>query len=118
MAIRKTLIAAIGALIAVAAATASATVAEAKSDKVKAKIFQGSLVVAGSNSAESISLRLRGTNPGVLEIVVDGVLSEGFERTKFSRIVLDAGGGDDTVTIDESGGQFTTTTPTVLSGGA
>ena len=116
MLFRKLALAAVMALIA-GAAVAPAAVVSAKSDKVKAKIYQGVLEITGSNGPESIALRL-GSDPTLLEIVVDGSFSESLNRSKFTSIAVDAAGGDDTVAIDETQGPFTTTTPTVLGGGA
>jgi Ca2+-binding RTX toxin-like protein len=114
---RRLAVLASGALVA-AAASAPATVALATNDKVKTKIYQGTLEVTGSNQVESISLRLRSGDPSVLEVVVDGTLNDSFPITKVNAISVDARGGDDTVTIYDSNGVFTTTIPTTLNAGA
>src|SRR6266536_3297517 len=116
MVFRKLALATAAALIA-GAAFSPAAVVVAKSDKVKAKIHQGTLEVTGSNSAESIALRLQAGDPTVLEIVVDGAFSESFERSRFVRLSVDADGGDDIVAIDEGNGPFTAAIPTTLAGG-
>jgi Ca2+-binding RTX toxin-like protein len=51
-----------------------------------------------------------------VEVVV-GTDSDSFKRDKFDHIVVGSGGGDDTVSIDESNGIFTDTELTTLDGG-
>ena len=100
------------------AATAGPTFASAKKDKVKAKVQNGTLTVTGSNGDDAITLRLLAGDPTTLEVAVDGKKSEdlSFRRSKFDSIVVNAGGGDDTVTVDESNGAFTDTEATTLNG--
>ena len=106
------------AVVFVTAATAGPTFASAKKDKVKAKVQNGTLTVTGSNGDDAITLRLLAGDPTTLEVAVDGKKSEdlSFKRSRFDSIVVDAGGGDDTVTVDESNGAFTDTEATTLNG--
>ncbi len=107
------------AVVFVAAATAGPTFASAKKDKVKAKVQNGTLTVTGSTGNDVITLRLAAGDPTTLEVEADGKKSEelSFKRSRFDAIVVDAGGGDDTVSIDESNGVFTDTEATTLDGG-
>jgi len=73
MLFRKVALAAVAALVAIAAASPAAVVV-AKNDKVKTKIYLGTLQVTGSNDAESITLRLRSGDSTTLEVAVDGSL--------------------------------------------
>jgi Ca2+-binding RTX toxin-like protein len=108
----------------VAAATASAAfgapVAQAKKEKVKAKIHDRTLEVTGTNADETIALRLRSGDPSIVEVVVGGGSSADFDfrRTRFDNIDVRAGGGDDVLSVDESNGSFTDTEATTLEGEA
>jgi Ca2+-binding RTX toxin-like protein len=94
--------------------------AKAKKERVKAKIEAGTLTVVGTNDGETIALRLRGGDPSILEIDVDGGRPDdfSFRRSRFDRIVVEAGAGDDDVTIDETNGAFTDAEATTLDGEA
>jgi len=83
--------------------------------KVKSKVHKDTLTVTGTNADESIVLRLASGDPTRVEVVV-GTDTDSFKRDKFDHIVVDAGGGDDTVSIDESNGVFTDTELTTLDG--
>ena len=83
--------------------------------KAKSKVHKGTLTVTATNADENIVLRLRAGDPTQLEVAV-GTDSRFFKRDKFDHIVVDAGGGDDTVRIDESNGVFTDTELTTLNG--
>ena len=103
-------LAALAALALVFAGPASAK------QKVKSKVHKGTLTVTGTSASENIVLRLRSGDPTQVEVVV-GADSDFFKRDKFDHIVVDAGGGDDSVSIDESNGVFTDTELTTLDGG-
>ena len=103
-------LAALAALALVLAGPASAK------PKVKSKVHKGTLTVTGTSANENIVLRLRSGDPTQVEVVV-GADSDFFKRDKFDHIVVDAGGGDDSVSIDESNGIFTNTELTTLDGG-
>jgi Ca2+-binding RTX toxin-like protein len=106
----------------VAAAAASAALgapaAQAKKEKVKAKIHDRTLDVTGTSAGESVALRLRSGNPAVVEVVVGSGSSADFDfrRNRFDSIDVRAGGGGDVLTIDESNGSFTDTEATTLDG--
>src|SRR3954469_6325659 len=102
-----------------AAATATAAPAAVAKEKVKAKIQDRTLTITGGNGADEITLRLAPGDPTMLEVVADRVAGQdSFARSRFDRIVVDAGRGDDTLSIDESNGRFTDTQATTLNGGA
>ena len=63
-------------------------------------------------------LRLKAGDPNTLE-ADDGIDNTdfSFDRSTFSKIVVDGGGGDDTIRIDRSNGVFTDTEITTLLGG-
>ncbi len=103
-------VAAVAALALVFAGPASAK------QKVKSKVHKGTLTVTATSANENIVLRLRSGDPTQVEVVV-GADSDFFRRDKFDHIVVDAGGGDDSVSIDESNGVFTDTELTTLDGG-
>ena len=51
-----------------------------------------------------------------MDVGDDGSAESTVRRRRFDRIVVNAGGGNDQVRIDESSGAFTTTRPTQLNG--
>src|SRR3954468_24502727 len=111
------------ALLAAAALTAAAAATAAPGaiakEKVKAKIQDRTLTITGGNAADSIALRLAPGDPTTIDVVADrGVGRDSFPRSRFDRIVVDAGRGDDTLSIAESNGRFTDTQATTLNGGA
>jgi Ca2+-binding RTX toxin-like protein len=113
------------AVVLAAAATATAAAGAPgrtnnKKDKVTAKIHKETLTVSGSSDNETFALRLRSGDPSTLEVEVDGAASEefSFKRSKFDKIEVDAGGGDDVLRIDEANGAFTDTEATTLNGEA
>jgi Ca2+-binding RTX toxin-like protein len=84
---------------------------------VKARVKKRTLYVTGNGASSRVALRLGPT--GLLEVDLgdDQVADKSFDRATFERIVIDAGGGDDVVRIDDSGGLFTDTELTTVSGG-
>jgi Ca2+-binding RTX toxin-like protein len=80
----------------------------------------GVLTVGGSNADERIALRLKAGDPGTLQVDFgdDGSAEFEFARAGVTRITVDAGGGNDSVRIDEANGVFTDSIPTTLDGGA
>ena len=98
------------ALLLVFAGTASAA------QKVKSKVHKGTLTVTGTKGDDDILLRLSGDQTQV-EVVV-GADTGSFARDDFDHIVVEAGRGEDAVTIDETNGLvFTDTELTTLDGG-
>ncbi len=85
----------------------------------KAQVKNRILSITGTNAASKLSLRL-GATTSILEVDVgaDGSADFQFDRSKFERIVVDASGGNDILTIDESAGAFTTEEQVTLNGGA
>jgi Ca2+-binding RTX toxin-like protein len=86
---------------------------------VKVKVKHQTLIVRGSDSADTIALRLRANHPETLQVDLGDNGSADFQikRNRFRRIVVDARAGNDAVRIDDSNGAFTTTTPTRIYGG-
>jgi Ca2+-binding RTX toxin-like protein len=83
------------------------------------KLRHGLLSIEGTNAADSITLRLAAGDPSILEVEVGGNHSAEFKfaRAKINAISVDAGRGNDTVSVDESNGVFTDTIQTTLAGG-
>ncbi len=88
---------------------------EARAD-YSAKVDKDTLQIIGDDAADRLALRL---GAGGLEVDVadDGTADFAFDRATFTAIVVKAGGGDDEVRIDQSGGAFTDEAIT-LDGGA
>jgi Ca2+-binding RTX toxin-like protein len=76
------------------------------------------LTVTGSTASDLIALRIDPAQSDVLDVDVgdDGTADFTFDRSKFKRIEVDAGRGDDHVRIDDANGPFTDTTPTRIDG--
>jgi Ca2+-binding RTX toxin-like protein len=91
-----------------------------KKPRVKASIHRGQLNVNGTTANDRITLRLQPGSPSRLQVDVgsDGRAEHSFKRSAFKRIVVHAAGGNDAITIDESGGVFTKTEATSLDGDA
>ena len=87
------------------------------SSSYKAQVRKGTLFVTGSAASSRLALRLGST--GLLEVDVgdDGSADFRFDRSTFDRIVIDAGGGDDIVRMDESNGAFTHEEQVTIIGG-
>ena len=100
-------------VLAVAAAPAAA------SPTVRAKVADGTLRISGGPFADQIALRLSALVRNQLQVDIgnDGTADETFDLNTFDAIDVQAGGGDDTVRIDDINGAFTTTKPTRVDGG-
>lgn len=74
----------------------------------KAKVDAGTLKVTGDGAADKLLLRLSPASPTILELDVgaDGTADLSFDHSAFTAIAVDAGGGDDLVRVDQSGGAF------------
>ena len=83
-----------------------------------AKIKNNTLTVTGTSGADVIVLRLSATDPNVLEVDAggDGTADIRVARSRFDEIEVEAGGGSDTIRIDNTGGIFTDTEVTHLNG--
>ena len=84
------------------------------SGSIKATVENGTLTVTGTNGDDTLTLVLR----DAATVAVDSGSSElfAFDRSTFDHIVVNAGGGDDLVTVSDAGGIFTDTEITTLNG--
>src|SRR5258705_10964952 len=100
-------------LLAIAAGPASA------SPHLRARVSGGTLLIFGTPFAEQITLRLSPTDRNGLEVDLDndGSADATFDLTNIDAIEVDAGGGNDTVRIDDVNGAFTARIPTRIDGG-
>ncbi len=73
-----------------------------------AKVQNGTLELTGDGASDKLALRLDGAAPNTLQVDVgdDGTADFSFDRTTFTAIHVAAGGGDDEIRIDRSGGTF------------
>jgi Ca2+-binding RTX toxin-like protein len=87
---------------------------------VRAEVEHGTLKVRGDQQGNTVALRLNSADPTQLQVDVgnDGSADFTFSRRDLSAIDVQMGGGDDNVKIDDSGGPFTDSIPTTISGGA
>jgi hypothetical protein len=74
----------------------------------KARVATGTLTITGDAASDTLALRLQSGSPITLEVDVDadGTAEFAFDRGTFTAITVDAGGGDDEVRIDQTGGAF------------
>jgi Ca2+-binding RTX toxin-like protein len=88
------------------------------SHQYSVQIHHRTLLITGNAASSKLALRLRTQHPHTLQVDVgdDGSTDFSVRRNAFDRIVVNAGGGNDAVRIDESNGAFTTTTPTEING--
>ena len=79
----------------------------------------GTVTLTGDSASDKLALRLRPNAPDILEADVgnDGTPDLLFDRSTFTAVNVDAGGGDDELRIDRSNGTFTDEQVT-LNGGA
>ena len=84
---------------------------------VTASIVGAELRVAGDAAADAITVRLVTADTTRVEVLQGATPVGNFLRSLFTAITIDAGGGDDTVLIDEINGAFTDTESTVIDGG-
>ncbi|MCE9576607.1 MAG: hypothetical protein K8W52_25895 [Deltaproteobacteria bacterium] len=84
----------------------------------KASVKNRVLSIIGTSAASRLTLRL-GATPSTLVVDVgdDGTADFTFDRSTFERISIDAGGGDDVVTMSEVAGGFTTEEQITINGG-
>ncbi|GMU21252.1 MAG: hypothetical protein AMXMBFR13_13450 [Phycisphaerae bacterium] len=84
-----------------------------------ARIVNGCLHVVGTPVSSELALRLQPVIPQILQVDVgnDGSAEFSFNRNQFDCIVVNAGGGEDLVWIDETNGIFTDTEKTTILGG-
>ena len=88
--------------------------------KVKAFVHRGQLNVLGTARGDRITLRLKRGNTSRLQVDVGGNGSAEFtfNRSRFNRIIVHAGSGNDTLSVDESNGVFVNREATTLFGDA
>jgi Ca2+-binding RTX toxin-like protein len=104
-------------LLFAAVGLAAADPAEAR---YTAKVSGGTLTLTGDGKSDKLTLKLKKRVSGTLLVDVgsDGKAELRFPRSRFTAIVVNAGGGADTVTISEQNGAFTTIEATTLNGGS
>jgi Ca2+-binding RTX toxin-like protein len=114
---RVWLVGAIAAGLAIGVAVAPGSIG-AKALPYTAKLKKGTLLVEGDNTGASVALRLKQGDSTTLEVDVgdDGLAEFTFSRDVFDHILVDAGGGNDSVRIDDLNGIFTDTELTTLDG--
>src|SRR3954447_9129605 len=108
------------ALLAVLAAIAFAITPGRAGAATTAKVGGGKLTIKGDAKADAIAFGLNPAAPDLLRVDVndDGTTDFSFKRDKFTQIVVNAGGGNDRVRVDNSGGIFTDTEQTAINGEA
>src|SRR5215470_8007732 len=84
----------------------------------KASIKRGTLTITGNDASSKLALRLGAAGRLEVDVGDDGTADFSFDLSKFSAIVIDAGGGDDIVRMDESNGAFTNQEQITIIGGA
>ena len=93
---------------------------EADAASVRAAIKNNVLTVTGTAGSDAITLRLQAGNPNMLEVDAgaDGTADFRFDRSRFTDIMVKAGGGNDKLVIEPSSDTFTNTERTTLKGEA
>jgi len=91
----------------------------AATSSYKTQIKNGQLLLTGNGDSTRLALRLRSSASTILDVDVgdDGTAEFSFDRSRFDRIVINAGGGDDVVRMDESNGAFTLEEQVTIMGG-
>ncbi len=103
----------VGALV-----VATLGVAPAAHAAVIARIANGTLTVRGGDASERIALRRGAPGRLVVDVGDNGTPDFTFQRSLFTKIVVNAGAGADRIRINESKGVFTNTEATTLNGQA
>src|SRR5262245_16917810 len=96
-------------LLALAIASAALLPGARAAAKYAAEVNADTLVLTGNGEADALAVRPTPGDPTHLDVDVDddGTADFTFDRSLFSAISISAGGGRDTVRIDESAGTFT-----------
>jgi Ca2+-binding RTX toxin-like protein len=97
--------------------TAALWLAAPSQAAVTASVSSGTLRVTGSAPGERIALRAASGARLVVDVGDNGSPNFTFLRSRFTRIVVSGGLGNDRLRIDESKGAFTNTERTTLNGG-
>src|SRR4029078_11049275 len=73
----------------------------------KASVQNGTLRINGDAASYKLALRLQGASPTTLQVDVgeDGSADFSFDRSTFTAIDVDAGGGDDTRGVGHGAGR-------------
>jgi Ca2+-binding RTX toxin-like protein len=115
------LIAALGALAALAAAfmATSHAYGSERVNGIRAYVKKGTLRVQGGDQSNSVALRLKAGDPSVIQVDAgdNGSADFSFDRSDVHAIKVKLGDRNDSGRIDDSNGAFTNTIPTTLSGG-
>jgi Ca2+-binding RTX toxin-like protein len=101
-----------------AALTAALGLAAEAQAAVRASVAGGALTVTGTSAGERIALRLASGGRLVVDVGDNGTANFTFLRSRFTRIVVRGGLGNDRLRINESNGAFTNTERTTLDGGS
>jgi hypothetical protein len=83
-----------------------------------AGVENGTLQIKGDGASDKLALRLSPTDPNTLQVDVgdDGTVDFSFDRSTFTAINVQAGGGDDQVRVDQSFGSFANDALTIDGG--
>jgi hemolysin type calcium-binding protein len=92
-----------------------ASVSAARLPDVTVKVDHTVIRVEGSAGSDSILLRVRPNETGILQVLADGRQVGNIDRSRFREIDVRAGAGNDTVLVDESFGVFNV--PISIDGG-
>ncbi len=98
--------------------TVLAVAAERAHAGYSARVNNGTLTLTGNGASDQLALRLQAGVPTTLQVDVgdNGSADLSFDRAAFDRIVVNAGGGNDRVRMDEANGVFTDTETTSMNG--
>jgi Ca2+-binding RTX toxin-like protein len=96
-----------------------ATAEGAPQGRYSVNVINETLTIIGDGLDSKLALRLEAHHPQTLQIDVgdDGSPDFQVDRGRFHRILVQGGGGNDSIRIDETHGAFTTKTPTTINGG-
>jgi Ca2+-binding RTX toxin-like protein len=85
---------------------------------VSGAVSNGTLTITGDAASDRIFLRLKAGDANTLEIDLgdDGSADLSFDRSAFTKIVVNAGAGNDVVGIREGNGSFTDSETTTING--
>jgi Ca2+-binding RTX toxin-like protein len=101
-----------------AALTAALGFAAEAQAAVRASVAGGTLTVTGTPAGERIALRLASGGRLVVDVGDNGTANFTLLRSRFTRIVVNGGLGNDRLRINETNGAFTNTERTTLNGGS
>ena len=83
----------------------------------EASIFDISPTLYGNDLNNFITIRRSENNADVVEILMDGHLTDAYEISALDRLIVDGGKGNDTITIDESFGKILAEENITIRGG-